>query len=178
MLAQQESGALAAPLAELKAYLRIAHDDEDAVLAGLLRGASALCEQFVGQWLIARDARETVAGGGGWQRLSARPVLAVSQVRAVEADGSSVALPVEAYAIDIDAAGDGWVRSTRPGDGRALAVDYRAGMAAEMNGLPEALRQGIIRLAADHYLARGSEDAAPPAVVSALWRPYRRMRLA
>ena len=66
MLAQQESGALAAPLAELKAYLRIAHDDEDAVLAGLLRGASALCEQFVGQWLIARDARETVGGGGGW----------------------------------------------------------------------------------------------------------------
>ena len=50
-------------------------DGEDAVLAGLLRGAAALCEQFVGQWLIARDARETVAGGGGWQRLAARPVL-------------------------------------------------------------------------------------------------------
>jgi len=178
MLAEQESGALATSLAELKAYLRIETEGEDAVLAGLLRGAAALCEQFVGQWLVARSARETVAGTGGWQRLSARPVLAIESVAAVDADGASEALPVEAYAIDIDAAGDGWVRSTRAGDGRVLAVRSRAGMAGEWNGVPEALRQGIVRLAADHYLARGTESATPPAVVSALWRPFRRMRLA
>lgn len=59
-----------------------------------------------------------------------------------------------------------------------LAVTYRAGMAEAMGDLPDALRQGIVRLAADHYLARGSESATPPAVVSALWRPFRRMRLA
>ncbi|MCI4589849.1 hypothetical protein MOK15_07065 [Sphingobium sp. BYY-5] len=178
MLAERESGNLAASLAELKAYLRIETGGEDAVLAGLLRSAATLCEQFVGQWLVARDVRETVAGDGGWQRLSARPVLGIESVAAVDADGVSEALPVGGYAIDIDAAGDGWVRSTRAGDRRVLAVSYRAGMASEMNGLPEALRQGIVRLAADHYLARGTESAAPPAVVSALWRPFRRMRLA
>lgn len=178
MRTEAESGGLAASLAELKAYLRIETGGEDAVLAGLLRSAATLCEQFVGQWLVARDARETVAGDGGWQRLSARPVLGIGSVAAVDADGASEALPVDAYAIDIDAAGDGWVRSTRAGDRRVLAVSYRAGMAGEMNGLPEALRQGIVRLAADHYLARGTESAAPPAVVSALWRPFRRMRLA
>jgi uncharacterized phiE125 gp8 family phage protein len=75
MLVEQESGGLAASLAELKAYLRIETGAEDAVLAGLLRSAAALCEQFVGQWLVAREARETVAGDGRWQRLSARPVL-------------------------------------------------------------------------------------------------------
>ncbi|NWK98052.1 hypothetical protein DM806_20780 [Sphingobium lactosutens] len=178
MRTEAESGGLAASLAELKAYLRIETGGEDAVLVGLLRGAATLCEQFVGQWLIAREARETVAGTGGWQRLSARPVLGIEGVAAVDADGASEDLPVEAYAIDIDAAGDGWVRSTRAGDRRVLAVRYRAGMAGEMNGLPEALRQGIVRLAADHYLARGTESATPPAVVSALWRPFRRMRLA
>ncbi|MFP5431514.1 MAG: head-tail connector protein, partial [Alphaproteobacteria bacterium] len=46
MLAQEESGALAASLDELKAYLRIETDNGDAVLAGLLRSAAALCEQF------------------------------------------------------------------------------------------------------------------------------------
>lgn len=178
MRTEAESGALAASLAELKAYLRIETGGEDAVLAGLLRSAATLCEQFVGQWLVARAARETVAGDGGWQRLSARPVLSIENVATVDADGVSEALPVDAYAVDIDAAGDGWVRSTRAGDRRVLAVQYRAGMAGEMNGLPEALRQGIVRLAADHYLARGAESAAPPAVVSALWRPFRRMRLA
>ncbi|SEI85587.1 phage conserved hypothetical protein, phiE125 gp8 family [Sphingobium sp. AP50] len=174
MLVERESGGLAASLAELKAYLRIETGAEDAVLAGLLRSAAALCEQFVGQWLVAREARETVAGDGRWQRLSARPVLSIESVTA--ADGG--ALPVGAYAIDVDAAGDGWVRATRAGEPGVLAVRYRAGLAGEMNGLPEALRQGIVRLAADHYLARGNESAAPPAVVSALWRPFRRMRLA
>jgi uncharacterized phiE125 gp8 family phage protein len=177
MLAQDESGALAASLAELKAYLRIETSSEDAVLAGLLRSAAALCEQFVGQWLIVRGAQETVAGDGSWQRLVARPVVVIESVEAVEADGGAVALPIDAYAIDIDAAGEGWVRSTRGGDRRRLMVRYAAGMAAEMNGLPEALRQGIVRLAAEHFAARGTESAAPPAVVSALWRPWRRMRL-
>ncbi|WP_088190055.1 head-tail connector protein [Sphingobium sp. Z007] len=177
MVEESESGALAASLAELKAYLRIETGAEDAVLAGLLRSAAALCEQFIGQWLIVRDARETVAGDGGWQRLSARPVAAITAVEAVDADGVAEPLPVDAYAIDIDAAGDGWVRSTRAGDGRRLAVRYQAGLAAELNGLPEALRQGIVRLAAEHFVARGGESA-PPAVVSALWRPFRRMRLA
>jgi uncharacterized phiE125 gp8 family phage protein len=178
MLAQDESGALAASLAEVKAYLRIETSGEDGVLAGLLRSAAALCEQFVGQWLIVRGARETVAGDGSWQRLAARPVVAIESVEAVEADGTVVALPVDGFAIDIDAAGEGWVRSTRAGDRRRLMVRYRAGMAAEMNGLPEALRQGIVRLAAEHFMARGNEGGAPPAVVSALWRPFRRMRLA
>jgi hypothetical protein len=58
-----------------------------------------------------------------------------------------------------------------------LQVRYRAGLADAVDGLPEPLRQGIVRLAADHFLARGTESAAPPAVVSALWRPFRRMRL-
>lgn len=178
MLTQEEDGAMAASLDELKAYLRIARDDEDGVLAGLLRGAAALCEQFVGQWLIVRAARETVAAGAGWQRLMATPVVSIASVAAVDVGGVETALPVDAYAIDIDAAGDGWVRVTRGGgDGRLLVVRYRAGMAVDMDGLPEALRQGIVRLAADHFMARGTESAAPPAVVSALWRPYRRMRL-
>jgi len=107
MLAQEESGALAASLDELKAYLRIETDGEDAVLAGLLRSAAALCEQFVGQWLIVRGARETVAAGQGWQRLGARPVMAIETVEAVDGEGVAQVLPVDAYAIDIDAAGGG-----------------------------------------------------------------------
>ncbi|ALR21781.1 MULTISPECIES: phage head-tail connector protein [Sphingobium] len=178
MAAQGEAGALAASLAELKAYLRIATSDEDAVLAGLLRSAAALCEGFVGQWLIVREARETVSGDGRWQRLSARPVAAILDVRAVDAAGVEEALPPERYAIDIDASGEGWVRLRGVGGGRRLCVRYRAGMAEDMNGLPEAIRQGIVRLAADHHAARSGEGAAPPAVVSALWRPWRRMRLA
>ena len=106
---------------------------------------------------------------------AARPVVAVGAVAAVDDAGAVTPLPVEAYAIDIDASGDGWVRAVRPGD--RLAVEYQAGMATDLNGVAEPLRQGIVRLAAEHFVARGDEGAAPPAVVSALWRPWRRMRL-
>lgn len=178
MLTDGESGPMAASLAELRAYLRIGGGAEDEVLEGLLRAAGALCERFTGQWLIAREARETMAADGGWRRLSARPVLAITQVDAIDGNGGASALPVGAYAIDIDASGEGWVRRTRNDGARLIAVHYRAGLAETMDGLPEPLRQGVVRLAADHYLARGDEAATPPAVVSALWRPWRRMRLA
>jgi uncharacterized phiE125 gp8 family phage protein len=183
MLSEDESGAAPASLAELKAYLRIDGTGEDAMLEGLLRGAGALCERFIGQWLIVRGARETMAAGAGWQRLSARPVIAVEAVAAVDSAGVETALAVDGYAVDIDASGDGWVRVTgggpvSPGAARLVAVTYRAGLAEGLDGVPEPLRQGIVRLAADHYLARGGDAATPPAVVSALWRPWRRMRLA
>jgi hypothetical protein len=43
--------------------------------------------------------------------------------------------------------------------------------------VPEPLRQGIVRLAAHLYAARGEVEAVPPAAVAALWRPWRRVRL-
>lgn len=157
-------------LGDLKAWLRIGSDGEDAVLEQLLGGASGLCEQFIGQWLVAREGVETVVADGSWQRLSARPVLAILGV-----ERAGVALAADAYAIDIDAGGDGWVRVR---SGAVVSVRYRAGMAEDADGLPDAIRQGIVRMAAEHFAARGGGVVAPPAVVSALWRPFRRMRLA
>lgn len=177
-MVEQDMVAMASPLEALKAYLRIESGDEDGLLAGLLRAAEGVCEAFIGQWLIERQARETVSAAREWTRLSARPVVAIEAVEGLDAAGGAVALPVDGYAIDIDGAGDGWVRVTGPTDATHLRVAYRAGMAADMNGLPEAVRQGIVRLAADHHATRTGDEVAMPAVVTALWRPWRRMRLA
>jgi len=177
---EQEPGGEAVPLDAVKAYLRIETGQDDALLAGLVRGAVALCEQFLGQWLMIREARETVAVSGGWRRLEARPVRAILSVVGIDAAGAEVALPVESHAVDIDASGDGWVRvSGVPGIAR-VAVRYLAGIGETSEALPEAVRQGVIRLAGDQYLRRGGggEGDQPPAVVTALWRPWRRMRLA
>lgn len=160
-------------LAELKAWLRIGPDDEDGLLERLLGSATGLCEQFIGQWLIVREASETVVADGTWQRLAGRPVMAIL---GVEVEGA--ALAASACAIDIDASGDGWVRARLVDGPGKVTVRYRAGMAGDADGLPDAIRQGIVRLAAEHFAARDGEVATPPAVVSALWRPWRRMRLA
>ena len=61
---------------------------------------------------------------------------------------------------------------------KRVRISYSAGMAVDPNGLPEAPRQGIVRLAAHLYMNReGGGEARPPAAVTALWRPWRRLRL-
>ncbi|MFC7499854.1 hypothetical protein ACFQRC_11555 [Enterovirga sp. GCM10030262] len=163
---------------EAKAYLRIAGAEEDALVARLATVAAELCEHFTGQALLARGHEETMPAGGAWRRLAATPVRAIAGVEALPADGPAAALPVEAYAVDIDANGDGWVRITRAMDASRVRVSYEAGLAADWPSVPEALRQGITRLTAHLFAHRdAAEGRGPPAAVSALWRPWRRMRI-
>ena len=169
----------AAALADAKAYLWLDTADEDAVL-GLLVGAGlALCARFTGLALFVADRSDTVpATSPEWQRLPATPVGAIVSVATLDPAGVVATLPVEAYAIDIDASGDGWVRLTRPVAAARLLVGYHAGLAADWPSLPEPLRQGIVRLVAHLFAHRdAADDAGPPAAVAALWRPWRRMRL-
>lgn len=179
-----EAAALPVALAEVKAYLRVVTSDEDALIAGLARAAADMCEAFTGRALIDRAVAERLAASASWTRLGAAPVRAIEGVAALGADGSVTALAAGAFAIDIDAGGEGWVRvldaGPSTGSGRAVLVrvSYRAGMAADPNGLPEALRHGILRLTAHLYTQRErGEDIEPPAAVTALWRPWRRLRL-
>ncbi len=164
-------------LDEAKAFLRVEGSREDALIAGFIRSAAESCEAFTGRALIAREVREIVAGNGAWARLAATPVRAIEAVAGLAADGSEIVLPVQAYAVDVDSGGDGWVR-VRGGDGfKRAAVRFTAGMAEDWNGIPEPLRQGIVRLAAHLYAARGEAEAPPPASIAALWRPWRRVRV-
>jgi uncharacterized phiE125 gp8 family phage protein len=174
-----EAAALADALVPTKAYLRIETDEEDAVLASLIATATRLCEQFCGQAMIVRAMTETLGVSRDWRRLSQTPVVAITQVEGLPADGAPFVLAVDAYAIDIDHNGDGWVRVTQPGAAGRVRVTYDAGIAADWAGLDDPIRQGIIRLVAHLHANRDAVDGGqPPAAVAALWRPSRRMRLA
>ena len=174
-MAAENGGELPVSLAEVQAYARIETGEEEGLLAGLIRSASGLCEAFTGQLLMARGFEEMLPSGGGWQRLGMTPVRAIETVERIAVDGSAVALLPGEFEIDIDSRGDGWVRVL--GEGR-VRVTGQAGMASDANGVPEPLRQGILRLVAHLHSSRDGEGGEPPAAVTALWRPYRRMRLA
>ena len=164
-------------LAEAQAYVRVETGEEEAVLAGLLRTASLMCEQFIGQALVERAFDETLRASSQWQRLGLTPVRSIIALALVADDQSETPLAAEDYAVDVDASGDGWVRLVRAAEGSVVRVQAVAGMASDGNGIPEPLRQGIIRLTAYLFNARDGEGGEPPAAVTALWRPYRRMRL-
>ena len=179
MVESEGATAAAVPVEELKAFLRIAGSEEDALLAGLLRTATELCESFTRTALIERDVEETLRASAGWRRLARVPVRAILELSAVSADGTTAMLPAGDYAMDIDARGCGWVRVGGGSAAGLVSVRYRAGQAADWNGVPEPLRHGIVRLAAHLYAQReGVSAQAPPAAVSALWRPRRQLRLA
>lgn len=162
---------------EAKAYLRIVGDAEDALMERLMRSAAELCERFTGQVLVARSFTQVLKVDAAWTRLAATPVRAISGVEALPQGGSPHVLGAADYSIDIDGNGDGWVRLASA-DRKRLRVTFEVGVAAEWSGVPEALRQGALRLAAHLYTHRdAAHDAGPPAAVTALWRPWRRMRL-
>jgi uncharacterized phiE125 gp8 family phage protein len=163
-----------------KGFLRVERGDEDGLIAELVGAAAELCERFTGQALLARGFTETLPSSRAWQRLTRTPVRAIISVETLPVEGPAQALASGAYAIDIDARGDGWVRLAAPGPAPRIRVGYEAGVASAWAELPAALRQGILRLAAHFYTNRATEGARviePPAAVTALWRPFRRLRL-
>lgn len=170
-----------AGLAELKQWLGISRATEDALLAGLLQAALEMCEAFTGQAPLAQLVEERLPPQRGLQLLTSRPVREIAAVEVIASDESRSALTAMDYNAEIAACGTASFRLLTPAQGRALAVRLVAGIADEWATLPPALRQGIIRLAAHYYRDRDSDGqrnpAPPPASVTALWQPWRLMRL-
>ena len=180
MITGIEKGAAPVGVAEAKAWLRLGAGQDDAVVAGLIRSATDLCEAFTGQMLIVRTVTEEMPICAGWIRLVKRPVVAVEAVAGLAGEDATL-LAAEAWRHEIDRDGAGRVRVEAAGEATRLRMTYRAGLAAEANGVPEAIRQGLARMI--QHLHEGRSEAhrelerAPPAIVAALWQPWRRVGL-
>lgn len=157
-------------ISEAQAYVRVETGEEEALLAGLVRTASAVCEAFLNQVVIAQPFAVRVDGAGQWTALPVCPVRSIDEVRI-----GSRTLGIEEYEVDVDSSGTGWVRLA---PGLRCTVAGTAGLALDQNGVPEPIRQGVLRLVSHLYTFRDSGTDAPPAIVTALWRPFRRLVLA
>ena len=164
-------------MSEAQAYVRIETGEEEAVLAALIRTASGLCEAFINQVVVARPFECDLPSSSCWERLPITPVRSITDVAAVDPGGASTPLSSGTYSMDIDHSGDGWVRLGAVPSAGHLRVGGTAGMADDENGVPEPIRQGVLRLVSHLFTDRDGEGAEPPAAVTALWRPYRRMHL-
>jgi uncharacterized phiE125 gp8 family phage protein len=169
---RQDKASLCVGLSELQAFLRVETGEEEALLAGLLRSASEVCETFLNQALLSRGFQATVPGGPGWTLLQLQPVQTITSVHR---SASGEMLPQEGYRCDIDYEGRGLVAGLPPGE--TYVVSGTAGMASDANAVPEPIRQGILRLAAHMFANRDGEAGPLPAAVTVLWRPFRRAGL-
>ena len=177
MMTSEVPGEAPVHLNEARAWRRLGATVDDAVVAQLVRAATNICEAFIGQWLIERAAEETVPPEGGAIRLGARPVVAVDAVTLLMSDGSAVALDETGHHARIGRDGTASIAIHDPGEAVRVRIGYRAGIAAGANGIPEAIRQGIVRMTQHLHEARDGGGAASPAAIAALWQPWRRITL-
>ena len=161
-----------AALAAVRAQLRVETAQDDALIVAFAETALGLAERFTGRALLLREMVTELPAAAGWQLLPAGPVRAITTVAAGR---PAVALGAGGYAVDIDAAGAGWVRAE--GVAAPVTVTFTAGEAAAWAGIAPAIRQGVVLLAA-HLFGDRDGRATPPAAVAALWRPFRDLRLA
>jgi uncharacterized phiE125 gp8 family phage protein len=170
-----------AALAELKHWLGISRPAEDAALTGLLEASHGICEAFIGKSPLMQTVEEVIALVAGWQELTARPVRDVTGAALIATDGSRQTLPIPGDTFELRIADTACVRLLRPLEGRGVALRLVIGIAEDWEQVPAPLRHGIIRLAAHHYRDRDrdtKDSVAPPASVTALWRPWRTVRIA
>ena len=164
-------------LNEARGWLRLGATIDDAVVAQLVRAATNICEAFIGQWLVVRAGEEVAPLPAECIALGARPVFAVDGVILLSPDGSEQPLGEEAYRVTIARDGSACIVVPDPGEAARVRVAYRAGMAEGANGVPEAIRQGIVRMTQHLHDARDGTGAGPPAAIAALWQPWRRLTL-
>lgn len=165
-------------LEDAAAYLRLPHDEEAALISGLLTSALRQCEQFCGQLLWRRPGSEIIRISGTWQMLSAQPLRFVTAVSGLTPDGEAVMIPRAAYTLEIDDTGAAWIRIDDAQGTQQAKVTFEAGLADRWGDIDAPLRQGMLRLVAHMHAHRDDPaEGGLPLPVIALWRAFHQLRL-
>jgi uncharacterized phiE125 gp8 family phage protein len=176
-------------LADAKAYLRVAHSDDDAVIAALIAGARSHVEAQTRRALITQTWRLIRDGWPPDGRIAVTPVplRSVVAARVYDSGGATHAIDTSAFAADKAAAPAvlafaPWTL-TEPGRAAAgIEIDVEVGYGGAPANVPESLRQALLLLVAHWYenrglIAVGQSVAVLPMTVAALIAPYRVLSL-
>ncbi|MEM9310498.1 MAG: hypothetical protein AAGA34_03550 [Pseudomonadota bacterium] len=167
-----------AALDDLKGWLGISRPREDTLLTNLLGASLSVCEAFIGQAPLKQIVEERIQSNAGTYSLATLPARAFVSADWIGQDNARFSLEHSEFEFEIDVDRRASITLMSDHDSPAILVSFKAGIAEEWSEMPEALKQGIIRLAAFHYRDRETgRDAVPPASVAALWRPWRIVRL-
>jgi uncharacterized phiE125 gp8 family phage protein len=176
-------------LAEAKAFLRVEHGDDDALIAALIAAArqhveAATRRALINQtWRLVRDAWPD---DGRIAALPA-PLRQVTAARVYDAAGAAHTISPSVFVVDTAAAPGvlAFFPGTLAAPGRARAgieIDIETGYGAAAANVPEPLRQAI-RLLVSHWyenravVVAGNTMTELPAGVAALTAPYRVLSL-
>lgn len=172
-------------LAEMKAFARVEHSDDDALLQGLIAQARQWVEDCTGRALLPQTWRLWL---DAWPdsaalELPKPPLRSVTTVTIYAADDSSAVWNAANYQVDSAAlpgrlvlrGGQSWPVQGRTAQG--IRIDFVAGY-ADAASVPEPIKLALRQLALHWYEQRGDVAAqAVPSAILHLLAIYRLVRL-
>jgi uncharacterized phiE125 gp8 family phage protein len=174
-------------VAECKAYLRIDHGDDDALIGGLVRAAREEVERHTGTALLAQDWRLTL---DRWPRLGRvtiplHPVSEILSVTVYGDEGEGSLVDPASYRLDPRSRPARLHFSDWPAPAivmNGIEIDFRAGFGEAGTDVPDLLKRGMMLLVAHWYEFRAAHGAADqpvslPEGFSRLVAGYRSRRL-
>ena len=174
-------------LAEAKQFLRVAHDDDDAVITSLIAAARGQVEAQTRRGLIAQTWRlvRDMWPEDGRIALRIGPLRSVIAARVFDSTGNASAIDVGRFVLDKAAgviASPAW---SLPQPGRAVAgleLDVEIGFGTTAADIPQVLRHAVRSLTAHWYdnrglIAIGGNVAILPGSVNAMIASYRVLSL-
>ncbi|MCT8971217.1 head-tail connector protein [Microbaculum marinisediminis] len=173
-------------LADAKAFLKVEHDDEDALIGTLIAAARLHVEAAIRRVLVTQAWRLVLDGWppGRTVEIPLSPVAAITAVTVYDRDGAPAVLDPSAYVADVSSfLARLMVRDTvAPGAAfNGVEIDFTAGY-GDPADVPAPLVQAIRQLVAHWYETRepvafGGPVAQVPGTVAALIAPYRAVSL-
>lgn len=174
------------PLAVLKTQLKLDQDDEDDVLAGLIRVARQHVERETGLVLISRKVRFYLDGWpqSGLLKLSRAPLVSVEALTYYDQKGLAQAFDLQGLEMDSASRVPRLYLSLPPASFRRLngiELDVTLGFGVEPASVPAGLVQAILLHAGAMYGFRGvvaleDQPAIIPPGYDRLIAPYMRRR--
>ena len=172
-------------LAEAKAYLRVAHADEDALISTLIVAARRHAEARTGLVFISQGWSQFRDGWPdlGVIELAPAPVIAVSSLKVYDGAGVAVTIDPASYYVDrlsrparvMLLGSAAWPEPGRIGNGIELVLTAGFGAAADV---PGELREAMLQMVAHWFGNRGDDGSGGiPLDVGHLLNMFRGVRL-
>lgn len=160
-------------VSDAKAFLRIEHSADDAVIIRAITAARQAAEEHLRMVLLPQSWQFTSGELCHVLALPKGPAQSVSSVKSVDAEGIETTLSTDRYRLSVD--GFAIIFHTMPA-GVRLIVNYEAYLAEEASDVPALITQGMLHHVAAMLEQR--EGVVPMPVLSRqCYQPYRRVSL-
>ena len=179
-------GLVAEPLsvADAKAWARIERDDEDGLIADLIRAGREAIERETGVSLVARRFRLALdpVPCDGWVEATRRPLASIDGVTAYDTAGNPAVFTHSEGIIERPRGSEGFRLAGAVLDRAANGVEIEFSAGFAQGECPGDLLLALKAIVAASYEARalvepGMQPALRPVLAERLLAPYRRMRL-